>query len=550
MFKKTKDTQVNLYSSAAGLFPERSQKIYDDEGAWHNKFRQQVTDRIDENLFKPLYCGNNGTPNASLKVLVGMMVLKEAEGLSDEKLFENCRFNLLTRSAIGLLNVDDELPTESTYYLFRKRIVEYANKGNANLLEVVFEQVTAGQSVEFKVSGKRIRMDSKLLGSNIAWLSRYEIVHETLRIFYNKEGRESGKIDESTNVILENLLKIEGNKIVYISTNEEVKTKLQQLGELIYKILPIFSKLETKEYQTLKRVFKEQFRVKHKEVKIREKEKISARSVQSPHDTDSTYRDKNGDKCKGYSINVTESCDDEGLNLIGNVDVRNASASDVDFFEDGITKVQEVFTEKVEAAHADGAYHSPDNQKFCRENKIELHLHAIQGAKGRYELDMNDGKLKVHDTKTDKELETHEITTKKGERKWRIKAEKGYRYFTKKEIENSELRKKIVETPLEILQKRNNVEATIFQLGYHYPNAKSRYRGQIKHQMWANLRCLWVNFVRIRKFVTKRGKEALISAKTAIILGVTRLIYECHLILRIISQMKYPEVTKLRFLRM
>ena len=133
MFKKTKETQLNLYSSAATLFTDRSLKIYDNETAWHNKFREEVTNRIDENLFKPLYCSNNGAPNASLKVLVAMMILKEAEGLSDQKLFENCRFNMLTRSALGLLNVDDRLPTESTYYLFRQRISDYAKAGNENL---------------------------------------------------------------------------------------------------------------------------------------------------------------------------------------------------------------------------------------------------------------------------------------------------------------------------------------------------------------------------------------------------------------------------------
>jgi hypothetical protein len=63
------------------------------------------------------------------------------------------------------------------------------------------------------------------------------------------------------------------------------------------------------------------------------------------------------------------------------------------------------------------------------------------------------------------------------------------------------LRKQIAETPIETLQKRNNVEATIFQLGYHYSNAKTRYRGQIKHQMWANIRCLWINFVRILRYI-------------------------------------------------
>jgi hypothetical protein len=47
-----------------------------------------------------------------------MMILKEADGLSDEKIFENCRFNLLYRSALGLFNLNDSIPTESTYYLF------------------------------------------------------------------------------------------------------------------------------------------------------------------------------------------------------------------------------------------------------------------------------------------------------------------------------------------------------------------------------------------------------------------------------------------------
>lgn len=544
MFKRSKEPQLNLFSSPTALFSERNLKIYENKAAWHNKFREQVTNRIDENIFKPLYCSNNGTPNASLKVLVSMMILKEAEGLSDEKLFENARFNLLTRSALGLFNADDAVPTESTYYLFRQRIVNHAKEGNENLLDIVFRQVTVAQCLEFEVSGKRIRMDSKLMSSNLAWLSRYEIVHESLRMFY-QEVKE--KLDEPTANILAEICRMEGSKIVYHSTNEEVSTKFKELGKLIYKILSTFSGLETDCYKIIKRVFKEQYRVKHGEVLSRPKEKISAKSVQSPHDPDATYRNKNGDKCKGYSINVTESCDEEGLNLIGQVEVRNAGTSDVDFLLEGITKAEEVFTKKAEAAHADGAYHSPENQKYCEANKIELHLHAIQGSKGRYELEMTDGKLEVHDTETGKELETQEITTKKGELKWRIRTEKGLRYFTKTDIENSELRKKIAETPQEILQKRNNVEATIFQLGYHYPNAKSRYRGQIKHQMWANVRCLWVNFVRILNFVTNRSKKAILCAKNIIISSLKRLIYGYYCLLAVVFTTKYEKVRKPQF---
>lgn len=519
MFKKSSESgQLNIFTSPKSLFSGNSLKMYQDELGWHNQFRKEVTMRVDEDIFRPLYCQDNGTPNAPVRVLVAMMVLKEAEGLSDQKIFEDCRFNMLVRSALGLHNADDPLPTESTYYLFRKRIQEYAKENNENLFDTVFTQITKGQSVEFEVSGKRIRMDSKLLGSNIAWLSRYELIHETLRLFY-AQVKQAGQLDKATQDRLDGLLQLEGNKVVYTCSSEEVKSRLQELGGLIYNILPLFSSSASVHYQTLQRVFNEQYRVDEKKVVVaREKEDISAKSVQSPHDTDCHYRNKDDQKRKGYSINVTESCDeDKQLNLIGNVKVKKASTSDVGFLQDGIEKVQEVFPDKVEAAHADGAYHSPENQQYCKDNDIELYLHAIQGAKSRYQFNFSENdELTVFDTVTNEIVDSVQVTCKNGTIKWRIKTEKAYRYFTPKDIDAYLIRKKIAETPIETLQFRNNVEATIFQLGYHYPNAKSRYRGETKHQMWANIRCLWVNFVRILKYIKQLCQRTLFIAKFAL----------------------------------
>lgn len=519
MFRKSDESfQGNLFTFGDSLFSGKSRKLYQDENAWHNQFRQQVTMQIDESQFEPLYISGKGSPNASIRVMVAMMILKEAEGISDQKLFEDCRFNLLTQSAIGLLNASDPVPTESTYYLFRKMVLEHAKKeGNENLFDTVFSSITQKQCLEFNVSGRRIRMDSKLLGSNLAWLSRYELVHETLRLFYREEENK-GKLDKATKERLDDLLKIKGNKIVYVSTSSEVKTKLQELGGLIGRLLPLFSYSENTHYSTLVRVFDEQFKLDEDKVVVRrEKEEISAKSIQSPHDTDCHFRNKDGNKVKGYSLNLTESCDDENeLNLIGDVDVREASTSDVDFFQDGVQNTEEVFTDKAEDIHADGAYHSTDNQEFCSNNNANLHLHAIQGAKSRFQLELQEeDQLTVLDTQTNELIEAISVKGKNQEEKWRINTEKGYRYFTQKEIDTSALRKKIKQTPQEILQKRNNVEATIFQLGYHYSNAKSRYRGLIKHQMWADMRCLWINFVRILNFKKKSQEKSVFSEENS-----------------------------------
>ena len=87
MFKKSLDSSLlNIFTSPKSLFSGNSLKMYEEKDGWHNQFRHQVTMRIDENILRPLYCANNGTPNAPIRILVAMMVLKEAQGLSDHKI--------------------------------------------------------------------------------------------------------------------------------------------------------------------------------------------------------------------------------------------------------------------------------------------------------------------------------------------------------------------------------------------------------------------------------------------------------------------------------
>ena len=58
-------------------------------------------------------------------------------------------------------------------------IVEYELETGIDLYKLCFEYITKSQVMKFKVEGKSIRMDSKLIGSNIAWYSGFQIVHET-----------------------------------------------------------------------------------------------------------------------------------------------------------------------------------------------------------------------------------------------------------------------------------------------------------------------------------------------------------------------------------
>ena len=97
--------------------------------------------------------------------------------------------------------------------------------------------------------------------------------------------------------------------------------------------------------------------------------------------------------------------------------------------------------------------------------------------------------------------------------KYRIKTKTAYRYFTDKQIESCYLRKQVEQLPKEKKDKRNNVEATIFQLSYHLRKDKTKYRSILKNKIWAILRSLWINFVRITGSLTQKSKRMVINVK-------------------------------------
>ncbi|GHT86774.1 hypothetical protein FACS1894137_12820 [Spirochaetia bacterium] len=511
-------TQEDLFKSTAGMMEGKRRKVYEDKKAWHNQFREQVTNKIDETIFKPLYNAEHGAPNAAIRVSIGMMILKTGQETSDEYLFEEARFNMLTRSALGLVNNDDEPPTESTYYLLRQKIVDYEKENGVNLFDKMFKELTKEHCLEFDVKGKSVRMDSKLLGSNIAWISRYGIVHETVRLFYGvNEAAIREKLEPAEQEALKNIYREESSSVTYRSTKEELDKKFVELGALMYILVTMFKFMAgQREYHTMERVFEEQYKIEQAEGEKktiavpREKTEISAKNVQNPSDPDAQYRNKAGVGVKGYSINVTETCDKDSLNLIVDVETKGAGAPDNEYVQPSLEAAAEIVPDKIEVVHTDGAYHSPENRAACKENGIDLVTGGVQGKPSKYDLEFDKddpAKLKVTNKETGEVIPTEPVKTRNpdGPKKWKAKDGESTRTFTEADVETCQTRKEMEELPKETRNIRNNVEASIFQLGYHFRGDKSKYRGLEKHEMWALSRCLWINFRRIAAWVVRMG---------------------------------------------
>lgn len=437
MFKKTDpNPQLDMFTAPSMLLGNRASKKYSDPSAWHNQFYSLVTTKIDEEIVRPLFPEGkkSGRPNASIRILVAMPVLKEGFGCSDEDLFEKCEFDLLTRKGLGLELLTDVTPSIDTYYLFRCRICEYQERTGIDLMQLCFEQIAGSQIRLLKISGKSVRMDSKLIGSNIARQSRYELIHTTLVRFLKTCAltKLSSKQEERAKAYL----KEDSLKTVYRSDSESLQSNLAIIGSFIMDMLVAFPETSP-EHNLLQRLFDEQYVVKDGKAVLRDKKEVKANSLQNPNDPDATYRSKNDQKVQGYVTNITETVEEGKPSIITSVQVETAVFADCHFLQEAVENSERVTNSTIEDLYADGAYQSPDNREFAKNhNAMQLKTGKMQGGR-RWELIPHDEDgLTVREVATGNTYEAIKAVTKQGSRKrWRIpwNNKTGWRYFEEKE---------------------------------------------------------------------------------------------------------------------
>lgn len=149
----------------------------------------------------------------------------------------------------------------------------------------------------------------------------------------------------------------------------------------------------------------------------------------------------------------------------------------------------------MDTVFSDGAYQSADNRALA----VNGVFTGIQGRQSAYLLDESEGgTVRITDTRTG---ETYEAKlTRSGALRIPYPGDRTkykWRYFLPKQLESMRSRKRMSDIPQEEKNKRNNVEATIFQLCFHTRNNKTRYRGKRKHELWALARCAWINLRRM-----------------------------------------------------
>ncbi len=519
MFKRNDSyRELDLFSTTNTLSNRKAKLL---ERSIEDSFLKNIFSKINEDDFSVLFSKNKSRPNVPVNQLVGSLILKHLYNWTYAELFRNLNFNILTRHAIGIESINEEVYSEASLYNFQNRVIQYFGETGTDLLSNVFDQLTEGQLKEFGVKTNIQRGDSFLIGSNIFNYSRLQLLIEVLlRLYRILEDEDKHKYSE----IVNSYTKQTAGQYIYKIEKDELPGEIEKLAGIYYKLYDLLKAkyADVAIFLMFERVLNEHFtKIDNKIDVIPPKELHSA--LMSPDDEEATFRHKRTIKSKGYVGHVTETANpDNKLNLITDVVVVPNNIDDAKILEERLPEMV-TKTPDLDEYHCDGNYGNAEVDKLMDEYNITQIPTAIRGATSSVKIDIicdddnnysvkcEGGQLiKAEGVRSGKRLKAvfdfnkclscklnnickiQSIKSRKGttKRVW---------YFDEGNILRYQRNQNIYLIPKERLKIRANVEATVKEVKRGIKNGKVRIRRKLRVMLYLYMTSIAVNLTRIHK---------------------------------------------------
>jgi hypothetical protein len=514
MFKS--NNQPELFNFALELSEKQRSLLQKTKEKW---FYDLVFCNIDESKFRGLYSEKASRPNVAVNILVSALILKELKGISYDELMESMMFDMRYKTALGFVNIDEEPFSRATLFNFQNRILQYQDESGINLIEQVFDSLSAQQIKKLKLKADIQRTDSTLVSSNIRKYSRIQLLIEVLiRLEKILDEADKNRVSEH----LQTYLKTGSDKYVYALKPGDLPRELGQLGKVYHAVHAAIAEnnnYETKkEFINFERVYKEHFVIVNEEVNPKPGEELNSGMLQSPDDQDATYRKKKEQQSKGYTINGTETANPENpIQLLTDIAVNPNNVDDSVILNERIDTLKEK-TPELNELHTDGGYGSEDNDKKLEASEITQITTAVRGRESEIEkkIEQTSQTPDVYTVKCPQQ--TVESTPTKQRHKVRfdlnickqcplkekcsIYKNKGRYYFTHEDYQLSKRNRNITEIPKERRKIRPNVEATMKEFKCRTSGGKLKVRGLFKASLFAFSVGIAINFGRIYRYIT------------------------------------------------
>ncbi|MDQ3641219.1 MAG: IS1182 family transposase [Actinomycetota bacterium] len=287
----------------------------------------------DDQRFAGLF-PDRGQPAEAPWRLALVTVLQFAEGLADRQAADAVRGRIDWKYALGLELTDPGFDF-SVLCEFRSRLV--AGGAERLLLEAMLETCKARGLVKART---RQRTDSTHVLAAIRTLNRLELVGETLRAALNIVATVAPKwlrawvppewFDRYASRIEESRLP-KGEEARYAHG--------EGIGADGFRLLDALYGEDTPRWlgdlpvvEVLRRVWLAQYYLDEGRVRWRKAGDLppAGQRIDSPYDPEATFGNKRSTTWTGYKVHLTETCEDDEVHLITNVETTAAVTSDVD----------------------------------------------------------------------------------------------------------------------------------------------------------------------------------------------------------------------------
>lgn len=381
--------QISLFDSL-GFLSERKQKILDK--SWAKPFSDHIFSNIDEMMFAPLYSDKrNSRPNAPVNVIVGALILKELNGLTDDEILEECEFDFRYQYALHTTSYENQPLSDRTFSRFRERNAAYELVTGKDLIHDCIVSLAESIRKYMDIVPAIKRMDSMMIESNIRKMGRLELLYTCLANLVHEIACDG------QSELLEGLHDYEDathrNRVVYHDQSTPQDEKIQKVINDAVALLPKCKEeySQTDDYQLLQRAIDEQTKQDEKGNRIpkTKDDRMASDILQNPSDPEATYRSKAGKSHKGYSANLVETVDKKGSVIVDyQYDVN--TKSDASFIQEYLESSE--ISEDPSVLITDGAYASEDASKKAADKNVRLFTTGLPGRKpqeiwGQFELD-------------------------------------------------------------------------------------------------------------------------------------------------------------------
>lgn len=375
--------QISMNDSLFNL-TEREKKRLDK--SWAKEFGDVILPMINEDRFSVLYSNNPASrPNNPVNVNVGLLILKEVYGQSDEEAIDSLMFDIRYQYALHTTSFEEQPISKNSLSNFRRAVYEYNQLHGRDLIQEEVESHAEAIAKLLKIDGRMTRMDSLMVSSSCRKLTRLEIIYSCV----SRMAAEAARHDEKMlpEKFKEYLREGHRNEVIYRSKDEEVPDRIEQAvadAEELFKLLFRETQLaETESFQILERMLAEQTEEQDGRRSLRSAKEISPDSLQNPTDSDAAYRTKGGNQYVGYVGNIVEDFSSTD-SVITHYDLKRATYSDQSFAKDILSEMGKQEEEK--HLLIDGAFYADALAIEALENNIKMVPTGIVGRepKGDY----------------------------------------------------------------------------------------------------------------------------------------------------------------------